>query len=320
MGFPPPHQSQQHWRGPLLPQLPDTSRLVRLSNKKHVSKEPSKRNSPSNYPRAQGGQERAGQGLGSSQHSQTLAFPSSGACLSSSSLPVGSWGCSWAMGCSQRALARPRRPDPLALSPALLFPSASSRGLVPEGACQPRACESFCDEKCHIPLCQPCRATGASWALRRERNWEKEEKNTEERRNSFCARIRVGKVSLGMASPGCSITPKCSDSIPRTWRRPQRGWIPSHPSSRETSPSCWSQPSFPSPNLLLSLLPWCFPTAPVPGSWRDSGPALVLPARFALRARLQMWPGHPRPEAGMIPRIFLHPTSPSKLPSWILTA
>lgn len=37
LGFPPPHQSQQRWGEPLLPQPPETSRLVLLSNKKQTA-------------------------------------------------------------------------------------------------------------------------------------------------------------------------------------------------------------------------------------------------------------------------------------------
>lgn len=91
---------------------------------------------------------------------------------------------------------------------------------------------------------------------------------------------RMGKAFLGTASPGCSAAPKCSDSIPRAGNDFTQGQDPAEAGSHHTPNAekpplpAGTSPAFPSPDLLLSLLPWCFPPAPVPASWDDSGPSL----------------------------------------------
>lgn len=103
----------------------------------------SKRNFPSHYFCVEGAHGRAGQGPASSQHSQTLAFPSSAACLHFNPTPILAPGHGVALLC----LGSPTPPWPSprrrGSGPPSLFPSPSSWGVVPEGDCQPPPCQPF---------------------------------------------------------------------------------------------------------------------------------------------------------------------------------
>lgn len=138
LGFPPPHQSPQRCGGPLLPQLPETSRLVLLPDKNHVSKQPiQEKLSLQLSPRAgRPGESRAGPG-------QLPALPNSGIShpfeqqLASTGILVLDLG----RGMLPNGSCSPTPPRPprcrRGSSPPSLCPSPSGWGLVPEGACQP---------------------------------------------------------------------------------------------------------------------------------------------------------------------------------------